>query len=152
MIEKSEPKLIEYNIRFGDPECQILMMRLKNDLLELILSTFDNTLKNKKIAWVENPGITIVAASEGYPGKFEKYKEIKNIETIKQNSSQQLFHAGTIKNKEGNILSNGGRVLNSTVIASNLKEARDKALSILDIINWENKYYRRDIGYRAIKK
>ena len=152
MIEKSEPKLIEYNIRFGDPECQILMMRLKNDLLELILSTFDNTLKNKKIAWVENPGITIVAASEGYPGKFEKYKEIKNIETIKQNSSQQLFHAGTIKNKKGNILSNGGRVLNSTVIASNLKEARDKALSILDIINWENKYYRRDIGYRAIKK
>ena len=152
MIEKSEPKLIEYNIRFGDPECQILMMRLKNDLLDLILSTFNNTLKNKIISWDEKPGITVVAASKGYPENFEKYKEIKNLQNIEQNKFQQLFHAGTIKNKHGKILSNGGRVLNSTVIASSLKEAREKALSILDNLNWENKYYRRDIGYRVIKK
>ena len=152
MIEKSEPKLIEYNIRFGDPECQILMMRLKNDLLDLILSTFNNTLKNKIISWDEKPGITVVAASKGYPENFEKHKEIKNLQNIEQNKFQQLFHAGTIKNKHGKILSNGGRVLNSTVIASNLKEARDKALNILDNLNWENKYYRRDIGYRVIKK
>jgi len=152
MVDKSEPKLIEYNIRFGDPECQVLMMRLKNNLVDLILSTFKKNLNKQKIYWIKNPGITIVAASKGYPGKFQNYKEIKNLKKIKYNNSQQLFHAATIKNKNGKILSNGGRVLNSTVVASNLLGARKKALRILDNIKWKNKYYRRDIGYRAIKK
>ena len=152
MIDKSEPKLIEYNIRLGDPECQVLMMRLKNDLLDLILSTFNNSLREKKISWIKNPGITIVAASKGYPGKFDTLKEIKNLKSIKVDKSQQLFHAGTIKSKGGKILSNGGRVLNSTVIESNLLKARKKALKLLDKIKWKNKYYRRDIGFRAIKK
>ena len=152
MIDKSEPKLIEYNIRLGDPECQVLMMRLKNDLLDLILSTFNNGLMKKKISWIKKPGITIVAASKGYPGKFDTLKEIKNLKNIKYDKSQQLFHAGTIKSKGGKILSNGGRVLNSTVIDSNLLNARKKALKILDKIKWKNKYYRRDIGFRVIKK
>ena len=152
MIDKSEPKLIEYNIRLGDPECQVLMMRLKNDLLDLILSTFNNSLRKKKIFWINKPGITIVAASKGYPGKFETLKEIKNLKNIKYDKFQQLFHAGTIKSKGGKILSNGGRVLNSTVIESNLLKARKKALKILDKIKWKNKYYRRDIGFRVIKK
>ncbi len=152
IINNSEPKLIEYNIRFGDPECQILMMRLKNDLLDLILSTFDKTLINKKISWRDEPGITIVAANKGYPEKFENLKEIKNLHLLENNKNQQLFHAGTIKNEEGKIFSNGGRVLNSTVLAPNLSEARTKALNILDSIDWENKYYRRDIGHSAIKK
>jgi len=152
MIEKSEPKLIEYNIRFGDPECQVLMMRLKSDLLDLILSTLNNTLTSQKISWVEEPGITIVAASKGYPGEFKKYQEIKNINLFEQNNKQQLFHAGTTVNKEGKILSNGGRVLNSTVIDSSLKEARKKALKILDNLEWDNKYYRKDIGYQVIDK
>ena len=152
MINNSEPKLIEYNIRFGDPECQVLMMRLKNDLLDLILSTFDNSLLQKKVSWINSPGITIVAASKGYPDKFEKNKEIKNINLIKLNNKQQLFHAGTIKSNNGKILSNGGRVLNSTVVASTLKIARNKALKILNNLIWENKYYRKDIGFRAIKK
>ena len=150
MIDKSEPKLIEYNIRLGDPECQVLMMRLKNDLLDLILSTFNNSLRKKKISWIKKPGITIVAASKGYPGKFDTLKEIKNLKNIKYN--KQLFHAGTIKSKDGKILSNGGRVLNSTVIDSNLLKARKKALKILDKIKWKNKYYRRDIGFQVIKK
>ena len=152
MIDKSEPKLIEYNIRLGDPECQVLMMRLKNDLLDLILSTFNNSLRKKKISWIKKPGITIVAASKGYPGKFDTLKEIKNLKNIKVDKSQQLFHAGTIKSKGGKILSNGGRVLNSTVIDSDLLKARKKALKILDKIKWKNKYYRRDIGFRVIKK
>ena len=152
MIDKSEPKLIEYNIRLGDPECQVLMMRLKNDLLDLILSTFNNSLREKKISWIKKPGITIVAASKGYPGKFDTLKEIKNLKNIKVDKSQQLFHAGTIKSKGGKILSNGGRVLNSTVIDSDLLKARKKALKILDKIKWKNKYYRRDIGFRVIKK
>ncbi len=152
MIKKSEPKLIEYNIRFGDPECQIIMMRMKNDLLDLILKTLEKKLKNKKIFWSKEPGITVVLASKGYPGKFKKNKEIKNINSFKKNNKQQLFHAGTIKNKEGKILSYGGRVLNSTVIASTLKKARKKALKILDQLDLENKYYRKDIGYKAIGK
>ena len=152
MIENSEPKLIEYNIRFGDPECQILMMRLENDLIDLITATFNKTLLNKKVSWTKEPGITIVAASKGYPENFEKLKEIKNIHMIKLNNKKQLFHAGTIKKNDGKIYSHGGRVLNSTVVDSNLETARNKALEILDNLDWSNKYYRRDIGYQVIDK
>ena len=152
MIDNSEPKLIEYNIRFGDPECQILMMRLENDLIDLITATFNKTLLNKKVSWTKEPGITIVAASKGYPGNFEKLKEIKNIHMIKSNNKKQLFHAGTIKKNDGKIYSHGGRVLNSTVVDSSLEKARNKALEILDNLDWSNKYYRRDIGYQVIDK
>ena len=152
MIDNSEPKLIEYNIRFGDPECQILMMRLENDLIDLITATFNKTLLNKKVSWTKEPGITIVAASKGYPGSFEKLKEIKNIHMIKSNNKKQLFHAGTIKKNDGKIYSHGGRVLNSTVVDSSLEKARNKALEILDNLDWSNKYYRRDIGYQVIDK
>ena len=152
MINNSEPKLIEYNIRFGDPECQILMMRLENDLIDLITATFNKTLLNKKVSWTKEPGITIVAASKGYPGNFEKLKEIKNIHMIKSNNKKQLFHAGTIKKNDGKIYSHGGRVLNSTVVDTNLETARNKALEILDNLDWSNKYYRRDIGYQVIDK
>ena len=152
MIENSEPKLIEYNIRFGDPECQIIMMRLENDLLDLIISTLEKNLKNKKITWTKDHGITIVAASNGYPGNFEKMKEIKNIHKIIKNEKIQLFHSGTIKKNDGKIYSNGGRVLNSTVVDKSLKIARSKALEILDNLEWSNKYYRRDIGHQVIGK
>ena len=152
MIENSEPKLIEYNIRFGDPECQIIMMRLESDLLDLIISTLEKNLKDKKIAWTKDHGITIVAASNGYPGNFEKMKEIKNIHKIIKNEKIQLFHSGTIKKNDGKVYSNGGRVLNSTVIDKSLKIARNKALEILDNLEWSNKYYRRDIGHQVIDK
>ena len=152
MIENSEPKLIEYNIRFGDPECQIIMMRLENDLLDLIISTLEKNLKNKKITWTKDHGITIVAASNGYPGNFEKMNEIKNIHKIIKTEKIQLFHSGTVKKNDGKIYSNGGRVLNSTVVDSSLKTARAKALEILDNLEWSNKYYRRDIGHQVIGK
>jgi len=152
MINKSEPKLIEYNIRFGDPECQVLMMRLKSDLLEIIQSTLKNSLNKIKINWIKNSCITVVAASKGYPEKFEKLKEIKKIISFKENSNQQLFHYSTIKDVNGKIFSNSGRVLSSTVSNASLKEARKNALKILDEIEWENKYYRRDIGFRIIDK
>ena len=151
MIENSKPKLIEYNIRFGDPECQIIMMRLKNDLLDLIEATIYKKLKKKRIKWSKEKAITIVAASKGYPGNYKKLKEIKNIRKIKLNKKKQLFHASTIK-KNNKYFSNGGRVLNSTVLNKNLKEARSQALKILDSLDWENKYYRRDIGYQLIDK
>jgi len=149
MIHENEPKLIEYNIRFGDPECQALMMRLKTDLLDLINFTINQKLNEIKINWSENPSITVVAASQGYPGKFKKDIEINNLPKNTESLNEQLFHAGTYE-KNGRILSNGGRVLNSTVSLEDLKSSRDRALELLDELDWENKYYRRDIGWRAI--
>ena len=150
MIENSEPKLIEYNIRFGDPECQILMMRMKNDFLKLVCDTIEENLNQNKIEWLAEPGITIVAANKGYPDKYEKDKVIKNLNDIEQNDRLQIFHAGT-SNINSKITATGGRVLNSTVTDKTLKTARDKALRALDKLEWENKYYRRDIGWRVIK-
>ena len=150
MIKNGEPKLIEYNIRFGDPECQVLMMRLESDLISLINSCIDKKLDQANISWLPDPCITIVAASNGYPEDFKKLDEIHNLPDNKKFINEQIFHAGTIK-KNNKILSNGGRVLNSTVSSSNLKSARNKALELLDQIEWKNKYYRRDIGWRAIK-
>jgi len=149
MIDNGEPKLIEYNIRFGDPECQVLMIRLEDDLIDLIQNCIDEKFNNDELRWSKNSCVTIVAASKGYPEKFEKLKEIKNLPK-NEKKHEQIFHAGTIKKGE-KIFSNGGRVLNATVSMNNLKSARDRALDLLDKIEWENKYYRRDIGWRAIK-
>jgi len=150
MIKNNEPKLIEYNIRFGDPECQVLMMRLEDDLVEIIKSAVDEKLNKKKLNWSLNPCITIVAASKGYPGIFEKNKEIKNFPKNLNSKDEQMFHADTIQKGEG-IFSNGGRVLNSTVCKSSLLDSRKRALEMLDSLDWENKYYRKDIGWRVIK-
>tara|TARA_B100001540_G_C15715502_1_gene600562 strand:- start:262 stop:1215 length:954 start_codon:yes stop_codon:yes gene_type:complete len=152
MINKSEPKLIEYNIRFGDPECQVLMMRLKNDLADLFKSIFNNTLQKKRISWTKECGITVVAASKGYPNKFKRRVEIKNINKFKNTKKKQLFHAGTIRDKNGKVYSISGRVLNSTVISKSLKLARKKANKTLEKLNWKNKYFRRDIGHKILDK
>ena len=126
------------------------MMRLENDLLDLILSVKNKKLSEQKIFWKKNPCITVVAAAKGYPEKYKTKTHIKNLETIENNFTQQLFHAGTIEvNKK--ILTNGGRVLNATVLASSLQEARNKAHQMLDLLDWEDKYFRRDIAWRAIK-
>ena len=150
MIKDNQPKLIEYNIRFGDPECQVLMMRIDNDLIDLVLSVKNKNLLSQKIIWKENPCITIVAAAKGYPDEYRVETEIKNLENITTNSTQQLFHAGTI-NKNGKILANGGRVLNATSSATNLKQARDKAHEMLNLVDWDDMYFRKDIGWRVIK-
>ncbi len=150
MIDNGNPKLIEYNIRFGDPECQVLMMRIEDDILDLIDAAINENLDNNKIKWSPNPCITVVGASKGYPEKYENLKEISNLPNNFEDKKTQMFHAGTIK-KDGKILSNGGRVLNSTVMRSSLKLAQEEALKLLDQVKWENKYFRRDIGWRAIK-
>ena len=152
MVKENQPSLIEYNIRFGDPECQVLMMRLKNDLFDLIESTFDGSLNNKDIKWTEEPCITVVAASKGYPKEFEKNMEIKNVKDLKLNDKVQLFHAATFLDEKGLMRNNGGRVFSSTVMDSSLKIARKKALETLDLIDWKNKYYRKDIAFRIIDK
>ena len=151
MICKGEPYLIEYNIRMGDPECQVLMMRLRTDLLEIVDYTTKNELNNLKIKWNKKSCITIVLCSKGYPSKYIKDSEIKNLSNISLDENNQIFHAGTYQ-KNNKIFSNGGRVLNITSVAENLIEARNKSLNNLNAINWADGFFRKDIGWRLINK
>ncbi len=151
MINKNEPYLIEYNIRMGDPECQVLMMRLETDLLEIIDHTIKNDLNNIKIKWSKKNSITIVLCAKGYPFEYIKNSEIKNISNINLDKNNQIFHAGTYK-KNGKIYSSGGRVLNITSLAENLSIARDKCIKEIKKINWTDGFFRKDIGWRGINK
>jgi len=151
MINKGEPYLIEYNIRMGDPECQVLMMKLKTDLLEIIDCATKNNLSDIKIDWDKNKCITIVLCANGYPGNYVKDSEIKNLSTIFSDENNQIFHAGTYE-KNNKVFSKGGRVLNVTCSAKNLDEARNQSLGNLKKINWIDGFFRKDIGWRAIKK
>ncbi len=151
MINKGEPYLIEYNIRMGDPECQVLMMRLETDLLEVIDHLTQDKLNNLKINWNKNSCITIVLCAKGYPNNYIKNSEIKNLSSIISDKNNQIFHAGTYK-KNNKIFSNGGRVLNITSVAENLSKARDQSLMNLKKINWNDGFFRKDIGWKAIKK
>ena len=149
MIKKNEPYLIEYNIRMGDPECQVLMLRLKTDLVEIIDSATKNNLDKLKIKWNEKKCITIVLCAKGYPGKYVKDSEIQNLSNISLNENNQIFHAGTyMKNKK--IFSSGGRVLNITCSDDTIGEARKQSLNTLKKINWIDGFFRKDIGWRAI--
>jgi len=150
MISNGEPYLIEYNIRMGDPECQVLMMRLKTDLLEVFEHTLNNKLTDLRINWSNNKCITVVLCAKGYPNNYIKDSEIKNLPKIILNKDSQIFHAGTYEEK-GKIYSSGGRVLNITSSSKVLSRARKNALSILEKIHWVDGFYRRDIGWRAIK-
>ena len=149
IIENNQPKLIEYNIRLGDPECQVLMMRLKTDLLKIILACKKKQINKIKINWSNKKAITIVASSKGYPNKKDRVSEIKNLDRISLNNNHYIFHASTFK-KNDKIFSSGGRVLNSTALDKNLKSARNTCIRMLKKINWKDKYFRRDIGWRAI--
>ena len=150
MINKDEPYLIEYNIRMGDPECQVIMMRLKTDLLEIIDSIINNKLHNIKIKWSKKNSITIVLCAKGYPLNYLKNSEIKNLSKIKLDDSNQIFHAGTYS-KNNKIYSNGGRVLNITSCSESLVKARNNSLSNINKINWKDGFFRKDIGWKAIK-
>jgi len=150
MINKDEPYLIEYNIRMGDPECQVIMMRLKTDLLEIIDSIINNKLNNIKIKWSKKNSITIVLCAKGYPLNYLKNSEIKNLSKIKLDDSNQIFHAGTYS-KNNKIYSNGGRVLNITSCSESLVKARNNSLSNINKINWKDGFFRKDIGWKAIK-
>jgi len=151
MISKGEPFLIEYNIRMGDPECQVLMMRLETDLLEIIDHATKNKLNKLKIEWNKKSSITIVLCAKGYPSKnYIKNSEIKNLSNIIEDKNNKIFHAGTYE-KNNKIFSSGGRVLNITSSAENLIDARDKALLNLDKLKWSDGFFRKDIGWKAIK-
>ena len=149
MVKKDEPYLIEYNIRMGDPECQVLMMRLKTDLLEIIDRVTKNEINNLKIEWSKKSSITIVLCAKGYPSNYIKDSEIKNLPNILTDKNNQIFHAGTYE-KNNRIYSSGGRVLNITSTSDNLAEARNKSLDNINKINWTDGFYRKDIGWRLI--
>ena len=149
IIKDNQPKLIEYNIRLGDPECQVLMMRLKTDLLKIIIACKKKQINKLAIKWSNKKAITIVASSKGYPGKQSKVSEIKNTNKILLNNNQYLFHASTF-NKNNRIFTSGGRVLNATAVNKNLRSGRNACIDMLKKINWKDKYFRKDIGWRVI--
>ena len=149
MINKGEPYLIEYNIRMGDPECQVLMMRLETDLLEIIDHATRNKINNLKIEWTKKSSITIVLCAKGYPSNYIKDSEIKNLPNVLIDKNNQIFHAGTYE-KNNKTYSSGGRVLNITSSSESLIEARNKSLTNIDKINWSDGFFRKDIGWRVI--
>jgi phosphoribosylamine--glycine ligase len=149
MINKGEPYLIEYNIRMGDPECQVLMMRLETDLLEIIDRATKNKINNLKIEWNKKSSITIVLCAKGYPYNYIKDSEIKNLSNVLTDKNNQIFHAGTYE-KNNKTYSSGGRVLNITSSSESLAEARNKSLINIDKINWSDGFFRKDIGWRVI--
>ena len=151
MIYEDEPYLIEYNIRMGDPECQVLMMRLKTDLLKILDCALKNKLNTLKIEWKKKNSITIVLCAKGYPANYIKDSEIKNLSNILTDENNQVFHAGTYE-KNNKIYSNGGRVLNITSSAESLTKARDKSLKNINKINWRDGFFRKDIGWRVKNK
>ena len=149
MICKNEPYLIEYNIRMGDPECQVLMMRLKTDLVYIVDCVTKNKLNDLQIEWNNKSCISIVLCSKGYPDSYVKNKEIKNLSKILNDKNNQIFHAGTYQ-KKNKIFSSGGRVLNITSMGENLIKARNKSLKNLKKIDWSYGFFRKDIGWRVI--
>jgi phosphoribosylamine--glycine ligase len=151
MIVKNEPYLIEYNVRMGDPECQTILPKLKTDINEIFLACCDEELNNVNIEWTDKKSLCIVVCSKGYPEKFKKNIEIKNLSKIKLDKDEYLFHAGTI-DKESRVFAVGGRVLNFISLSENLTSARDKVINKIDKLNWDEGFYRKDIGYKVIDK
>jgi phosphoribosylamine---glycine ligase len=151
MITDSEPKLIEYNVRFGDPECQVLMLRLMSDLVPALLASCDGMLKNFDLRWHADAALTVVMAAKGYPGSYEKGSPIEGLDAAAQIDGVEIFHAGT-KAVGGRILANGGRVLNVCALGTTVAQAQARAYAAVDRIRWPGGFCRRDIGWQAIKR
>ncbi|MFD2654349.1 phosphoribosylamine--glycine ligase [Brucella rhizosphaerae] len=151
MIGKDGPKLIEYNTRFGDPECQVLMMRLETDLLDLINAAVDGKLDEVSLEWKDQPALTIVMAAEGYPTNVKKGSAIRGLDKLEGIEGLKVFHAGTAE-KDGQLIASGGRVLNVTAIAETVAEAQTNAYDAVRNIDWPEGFYRSDIGWRAVER
>jgi phosphoribosylamine--glycine ligase len=151
MITKSGPQLIEYNVRFGDPECQVLMPRLKSDLLPALIAARDGGLKNFDLRWYDKAALCVVMAANGYPGDYKKGSEIRNLAAAGNVPDVTVFHAGT-KADGARVLATGGRVLGVTATGDTIAAAREAAYRAVDAIDWPGGFCRRDIGWRAIKR
>lgn len=151
MLTKDGPKVLEFNARFGDPETQVVLPRMKADLVECFLACDDGSLDEAMVRWEDDWAVSVVLASKGYPGHYEKGKPISGIADANAMEGVFVYHAGTTLDDEGNVLTNGGRVLDVTAIAPSFEEARNKAYQACDRISFEGKTYRHDIGIKAIK-
>ena len=148
MLTKDGPRLIEYNVRFGDPECQVLMPRLKSDIVELMVAAIEGDLMSVDAEWADETALTVVLAAKGYPGNYDKGSSIAGIDKAEAMGAM-VFHAGTAMKGE-TVIANGGRVLNVTAMGRNAKEAQAKAYAAVDAIDWPEGFCRRDIGWRAV--
>ncbi|MBC8106626.1 MAG: phosphoribosylamine--glycine ligase, partial [Anaerolineae bacterium] len=152
MLTNNGPKVLEFNCRFGDPETQPLMMRLKSDLLPTMLAVSEGRLDQIELNWDPRPALCVVASSRGYPGAYESGKVITGIEQADAMRDVKVFHAGTVQREHGGpILTNGGRVLAVTAIADTIVEAQRKAYEAIGKIQFDGMHYRKDIGHHAIR-
>jgi phosphoribosylamine--glycine ligase len=151
MITKDGPKLIEYNARFGDPETQVLMLRLMSDLVPALIASRDGQLKNFDLRWYPDSALTVVMAAKGYPGNYGRGSVIEGLDAAAEIEGVEIFHAGT-KADGGKILANGGRVLNVSAQGKTVSEAQQRAYAAIDRINWPEGFCRRDIGWQAVKR
>ena len=144
MIENKQPKVLEFNVRFGDPETQSILLRLDTDLFDIMYAVSTKTLKDVKVKWKDEQVACLVLASAGYPGSYEKGKVITGLDKV--NDDMIVFHAGTAVNDKGELVTNGGRVLNICALGQTLEETRQKVYQAATIIDFDGKYYRKDIG------
>jgi phosphoribosylamine--glycine ligase len=151
MITAQGPKLIEYNVRFGDPECQVIMLRLMSDLVPALLACCDGMLGNFDLRWYPDSALTVVMAAKGYPGSYVKGSVIEGLDTAATIEGVEIFHAGT-QVSNGNVVANGGRVLNVCAIGASVAIAQARAYQAIDRIHWSDGFFRRDIGWQAIAR
>jgi phosphoribosylamine--glycine ligase len=151
MITAEGPKLIEYNVRFGDPECEVLMPRLKSDIVPALLAACDGVLGSFDLRWSDEAALTVVLAAKGYPGTPEKGSVIADVEKAAAQDGVLIFHAGT-QEKDGKLVANGGRVLNVVALGKSVSEAQARAYAAVDLIDWPGGFCRRDIGWQAVKR
>jgi phosphoribosylamine---glycine ligase len=151
MVTKDGPKLVEYNARFGDPETQVLMLRMKSDVLPALIACADGQLKHFDLRWYDDVAITVIMATRGYPGDYGKGSVIRDLDQAKAVEGVEIFHAGT-KRSGNDMLANGGRVLNVCAMGKTVVEARDRAYRAVDLIDWPEGFCRRDIGWRAVER
>ncbi len=149
MIEAGRARLVEYNVRFGDPECQVLMLRLGAQAFDLIHACAEGRLSEMRVNWAEDHALTVVMAAAGYPGAYAKGSQIRGLEELPEDSAHMVFHAGTAE-RDGGVVAAGGRVLNVTARGATLAEARERAYAMVDRIDWPGGFCRRDIGWRAL--
>ena len=150
MLTDEGPKLVEYNVRFGDPECQVLMTRLMSDLVPALIAACDGELKDFDLRWFDEAALTVVMASNGYPGSYEKGTVIRELDKAGKIAGTLIFHAGTGTNEAGETVATGGRVLNVTANGSTIAEAQERAYKAVDRIDWPGGFCRHDIGWQAV--
>ena len=151
MLTADGPKLFEYNVRFGDPECQVLMLRMMSDIVPAMLAACDGQLKNFDIRWFDESALTVVMAAKGYPGDYKKGSRIEGLDEASKIEGVEIFHGGTIFS-DSHVLANGGRVLNICASAKTISEAQRRAYAAVDRIRWSDGFCRRDIGWQAIER